>query len=903
MATWRRLESWLSWFPWYRRGARDADLARELRDHLELEAEEQRDAGLSPQQSRYAAHRALGNTLKIEEDVRAAWGFHWLETLAQDIRYALRMLRKSPGFTSVAILTLALGIGANTAIFSLVDSLVLRPVPVVHPGQIVFLTSARNGKGASPGTVFSYADFTDIRKQTGDVFSEVSAAGVFGKDGLAVDGKSQPMWSTYVTDNFFNLLGIKPALGRLILPSEGGVAGTDPVVVISYAYWKSRFNGDPGVIGKKASVNGVPVTIIGVAPEGFHGLTSLLDFQGYMPMGMGSVVKDVPEDFLVARENAQFVAVMARLRDEVSLQQAQAALNVVARRLSQQYPTADGSIVLGVLPLGPLGLATDPANLGTMSLVSALFLILAASVLVLACMNIANLFLVRAATRQREMAMRAALGATRTRLIRQLFTESLLLALLGCIAGIILGLGGSRAFSSIPLHTSLPVVLDFRFDWRVFAYALGAAILTGVLVGIMPALRAAGGNLNEILHEGGRTSTAGGYRMRSALVAAQVGGSLMLLIIAGLFVRSLENAQRTDLGFDASHVLNLTIDPHEAGYTETQAREFFHTLLDRARSLPGVQSASLATSVPMGYGGAAGATLKIDGYHPPRGQGNPSAGYNAVSSGYFETMHIALLRGREIRDSDTQNSQRVAIIDQTMANRYWRGLDPIGRYFYILDDPGHRIAVIGIARNAVQNQIFWQDQPFFYMPLSQQYSPAVTLQVRSFAAADGVARETSGLIRSLEPAMPVFDVQPMTTALDTLNGFLLFRFAAALAASLGVLGLILAVVGVYGVISYAASQRIHEIGIRLALGAQPMQILKMIFRQGFFIVGAGVLAGILAATAMARLVGNLLYGVSPTDPITFAAVAVLLSLVALLACYIPARRAMKVDPMVALRYE
>jgi len=560
-------------------------------------------------------------------------------------------------------------------------------------------------------------------------------------------------------------------------------------------------------------------------------------------------------------------------------------------------------MTLKALHLGPAGLMVDPTNPEILPFVSSVFLILAASVLVLACMNIANLFLVRAATRQREMAMRAALGATHARLVRQLLTESLLLALLGCGAGIILGLGGSRAFSSIPLHTSFPIILDFRFDWRVFAYALGAAVLTAALVGIVPALRAARGDINEILHEGGRTSTAGGHRLRSTLVAAQVGGSLMLLIVASLFVRSLENAQHVNLGFDPNHVINLTIDPHEAGYNETQAREFFRTLLDRTDSLPGVQSASLAASVPMAYGGSNGATLKIDGYQPPKGQKNPAASYNAVSSGYFETMHIRLLRGREIRDSDAQDSQRVAVIDQTMADRYWRGQDSIGRHFSTRDDPSHPTEVIGIARNAVETEIFTPDEPFFYVPLFQQYNPVVTLQARTTAAPELMAHEMSGLVHSLEPAMPVFDVQPMTVALDTLNGFLLFRFAAALAASLGILGLILTVVGVYGVISYAASQRTHEIGIRLALGAQPMQILKMIFRQGFIIVGAGVLAGVLAAEAMARLVGNLLYGVPPGDPLTYVTASALLAVVALLACYIPARRAMKVDPMVALRYE
>ena len=877
-------------FRWRKR--RNEELNEEIQGHLELAARENMESGLAQRDAQTAARHEFGSIALAEEVTRDMWGGRWLEDLLQDVRYGLRILRKSPGFATIAVLTLALGIGANTAIFSLVDCLVLRPIPMERPGEVVFLAAARNGSGLH--TAFSYPDFTDIQKQTGYIFSSVSAAEASVRDGLAVDGKSQPMWPIYVTGDFFDLLGFKPALGRFILPSEGSVAVADPVLVLSYAYWKSRFNGDPSVIGEKASVNGVAVTIVGVAPEGFHGITSLVDFQGYMPLGMGSALKDFPKDFLVARENAQFVAVIARLKAGVSLEQAQVALNVVARRLSEQYPTADRGMTLSAFHLGPIGLLTDPANLRLFPLVSALFLILAAAVLVLACMNIANLFLVRAATRQREMALRAALGAGRTRLVRQLFTESLLLALLGCIAGIIWGLGGSRASGSIPLHTSIPIILDFRFDWWVLAYAISAAILTAVLVGIVPALRAARGNLNEILHEGGRTSTAGGYRVRCALAAAQVGGSLMLLIIAGLFVRSLGKAQHTDLGFDPNHVLNLTIDPHEAGYDETQARAFFRTLLDRASAMPGVQSASLATSVPMAYGGGDFTTLEIDGYQQPKDQKNPSAGYNAVTPGYYKTMHISLLRGSEIQDSDSQDSQRVAVIDQAMADRYWRGQDPIGRHFSTTDDPAHPIEVIGNARNALQGELFTPDQPFFYVPFSQSYEPTATLQLRSAGAPEALTPEVTGLIRSLEPAMPVFDVQPMTTALDTLNGFLLFQFAAILAASLGILGLILAVVGVYGVISYAASQRTQEIGIRLALGAQPLQILKMILRQGFIIVGAGVLAGILAAAGMARLVANLLFGLPPGDPVTYVTASTLLAAVALVARWIPVRRAMRV---------
>ena len=868
----------------------------ELRFHIETFAEDLVRGGLSRQEAMRRARMEFGGIERAKEECREARGVTFLESLAQDIRFGLRMLRKSPGFTAVAVLTLALGIGANTAMFSLVDCLVVRPLPIDHPAQVAFLISSWNGSGSN--TAFSYPDFQEIRKQTANIFSDLSAFRMFQMDGLTVDGKSESMWGGYVTGNFFGQMGIKPMLGRFILPSEGSAAGADPVLVLSYSYWKSRFNADPTIIGQKASINGHPITIVGVAPAGFHGPTSLMDMQGYMPLGMAVTLNDAPPDLLSTREDTN-LALIARLRPDVNLQKAQPALNVVAQRLSEEF---HGRMTLSALHLGPAGLAVNPTNPGALSLVSTIFLILPASVLVLACMNLANLFLVRAATRQREMAMRAALGATRSRLIRQLLTESLLLATVGCVAGIILGVTASSSFSSIPLHTALPIILDFHFDWRVFTYALAAAVLTGVLVGIAPALRAARSDVNEILHEGGRTSTGGRQRLRSALIMAQVGGALMLLIVAGLFVRSLEKMQHTDLGFDPNHVLNLSIDPHESGYGETQAREFQKTMLDRARALPGIESASLAVSVPMGYNDS-GASLEIDGYQPPKGQKKPAAGYNAVSSEYFETMRIPLLRGRDIRDSDNQNSQHVAIINQAMADRYWHGQDPMGRHFTATYDPSHPMEVIGIAKNSYEDDIFNQNPPFFFVPLAQNYNSYATLQVRTAAAPEAMAREVTGLIHSLEPAVPVFDVQSMTTALDTLNGFLLYKFAAALAASLGILGLILAVVGVYGVISYAAAQRTHEIGIRLALGAQPMQILKMIFRQGFIIVGAGVLAGILGAAAMARLVGNLLFGVPPGDLLTYLSATVLLAAVALLACYIPARRAMRVDPMVALRYE
>jgi putative ABC transport system permease protein len=450
------------------------------------------------------------------------------------------------------------------------------------------------------------------------------------------------------------------------------------------------------------------------------------------------------------------------------------------------------------------------------------------------------------------------------------------------------------------------LLLNFGFDWRVFAFALGAALSSGFIVGIVPALRASGINLNDFLHDAERTGTGRRQRVRNALVIAQVAGSFMLLIVAGLFARSLVNVQHTDLGFDPENVVNLSMNPNQAGYSDAQAQQFLAVLLERVRTVPGVESASLAAAVPLG-GVNYGALLQIEGYQQAAGRQAPFARENMVSSDYFETMQIPILRGRGILDLDTADSQPVAVINEAMAAQFWPDQNPIGKRF-IRNEPNHpapvTLEIVGVVKNSRMTTLIssLSIQPCFYVPLAQSYQFPITLQVR---AADPLAL-THGildLIRTLAPMLPVFDVQTMTQALDTLNGLLLFKVGAVIAASLGILGLLLAVVGVYGVVSYAANQRTHEIGIRAALGAQPKQILRMILRQGCVTVGSGIIAGIVVSVAMARLVGNFLIGVSAVDPLTYLTVSALLAFFALAACYIPARRAMRVDPMVALRHE
>ena len=818
---------------------------------------------------------------------------NYLGNFLEDVRYGVRQMRRSPGFTAAAILTLAMGIGANTAIFSVVDSFLLRPLPVADPGQITVLDSPQKQGFALP--LFSIPDYRDLCVQAGTVFS-----GMFSYlsrfDGLSVNGKAERIRASYVSGNFFSTLGIQPAQGRFILPSEGETAGADPVMVLSYNYWKGRFGGDPEIVGTKVSVDGHPVTIVGVAPEGFYGTNVLVAQQAYLPLGM-AVFGQAP-DFM-ANRGSRLVYVGARLQPGRSFQQAQASLDVVARRLSQQYSDTDKDLAIEVFP--ELRARPIPQAGRLMVVIAGLFLGLTAIVLLLACVNVANIMLVRSTTREREMATRAALGAPRSRLVRQLLTESMLLALAGGAAGILLGYSGSRALGSVDLHANLSFWVGL--DWRVLAYALGAAILTGLIVGTVPALRAARGDLSAILRSGGRGMIGAHQRLRCALVVAQVGGSLMLLIIAGLFVRSLGAAQQTKLGFDPSHVLNLGMDPKEIGYSAAQNRAFYKTLIDDVRALPGVLSVSTAAAVPMGYV-IKGDSLAIDGYQPPSGQPAPNVSYNVISPDYFQTMRIPMARGRTFTDADDEKAQYVAIVNEVMAKHFWPNQDPLGRHFTMTREPKHSMQVVGIARDSRFLGVTLAINAHFYVPYAQhdEANSLETLQVRTAGAPELLIPEVERVVATVAPDLPVFDVETMTDALNTLAGLLIFKIGAALAAAFGILGIILATVGVYGVISYVASQRTHEIGIRMALGAHSQDILRMILGQGIVIVGAGLTIGLAAAFSAAHVVRNFVT-VSATDPLTYLIVSATLTLVAVLAGYIPARRATKVDPMVALRYE
>ncbi|PYU70294.1 MAG: permease [Acidobacteria bacterium] len=817
----------------------------------------------------------------------------------QDLRYAFRAFGKSPWFASLAVVTLALGIAVNTSIFSIINGFLMRPMPVPHPEQLTVLSLQQAGDKSLQS--FSYPDYLDLRDQSSS-FSDIIAYRVT-LAGLTADNRGDHCIATRVTGNYFSMLGVQPALGRLILPTEGQTPGADPILVLGYSYWQKRFTGNKSVIGKQVEANGHPLTIVGVAPKEFHGTYSIVDSDLYVPLSASIGTKDEKQvENTWMQRSERSLSLMARLKPGTKLKNAQASLDVVAQRLAEQHPDTDKGIAIRAFPEQLARPEPDPDN--TLPSVALAFMALAALVLLVACFNVTNVLLVRATARQREMAIRAALGAGRVRLVRQYLTESLLLALLGAGGGMLLGYWAMRFLSSIPLGTDLPLQLKFLPDVRVYFFALGAALVAGVIVGVFPALRVARHDVSSVLHDGGRGSSGGRRRqfLRGSLVVAQVAGSLVLLIVAGLFIRSLGKAQNIYLGFESSQVLDFSLDVQQIGYQESQGRAFYRELESRLRALPGVVSVAQAFSVPMGVMSTFD-SLNIERHPAQPGQQPPSVQYNMVTPGYFDTLHIPVRHGRAFTESDEEKTLAVAVVNQSMAKKFWPDEDPLGKRFSTKGPSGPFIEVVGVVQDGKYKGVIEVPQPHFYLPLSQAYIPLRTFHIRTAVPPESLSTQVQSQVRELAPSLAISEMQTLDQALQGLNGFLFFRLGAQLTGTMGLLGLILAVVGVYSVASYAAVQRTQEIGIRMAIGATPGDILKMVLRQGLGTVGIGLLAGLVAAFAGTRLLADLFYGVTPNDPVTYAAVAALLLAVVLLACWIPARRATRVSPVIALRFE
>jgi putative ABC transport system permease protein len=896
----------MSWKKFFRRRRWDDERARELSAYLETETAENIARGMPPQDAAAAAHRKLGNAARVREEIYRMNTLGWLEAVWQDTRFAARMLRKNPGFTAIAVLTLTLGIGANTALFSVVDWLVLQQLPVKNPKELTYLGFSRGG-ALNNDVRLSFREFEEIRDQSAGQLAGVAAAafggaagGQSGPDGMTVDGVTRPVQTFFVSDNFFSLLGLQPAVGGFFTPGEGNAAGKDPVVVLSFEYWQSRFHADQKIIGRSVAINGHPVTIIGVAPRGFAGPTPALHMQAYLPLGMLVIDAGTPPNFLSRPDNRPLL-LLARLKPGTSVSEASPALAVIGDRILKEHPRPDEKLgALRAVPLRPPMLASGEGN--PLGKFAAMLLVLGIFVLLLACLNVANLLLVRATLRRGEMAVRAALGAAQGRLVRLLLTESLLLALLGCGGGVLVGLAATRLLSSLAFPSSLALSLDLRFNWAVFSFAFAVALIAGVVVGIVPAFRAARGNVSAVLHESQRTSSGGRQRLRNMLVIAQVAGAMTLLIVAGLFVRSLHGVQHTDLGFNPRNVINLTFDANQIGYPKAQGERFYRDLLDRVRQMPGVESASLAAWVPMGdtqFGGR----VDVPGFETPTGQPQPTAYLNAVTPGYFATMGIPVLRGRDFTANDSASAQHVALINRAMAEKYWPGRDPMGREFLDPEDPKQPIQVVGIVQNFRMIDPYSPIDPAYFVPLAQHYYATQTLQIQSRGESASLTRNITALVDTLAPAMPVYGIGTMTQALNGLNGLYGFELVAVITGILGSLGLVLATVGVFGVMSYSVSQRTREIGIRMALGAQHGEILKLVGRQGLLVVAAGIVVGFLFSFAVGKLIQDFLVGIHSTDAVTYTAITLFLGVVAMAACFVPVRRALRIDPMLVLRNE
>ena len=824
----------------------------------------------------------------------AFWDALWLQQLRwedemfQDLRFGLRMLIKKPGFTVVAVLSLALGTGANTAIFSLVNTVMLRPLPIEKPQQLVALNNTAEGHAFA---TFSYPNYKDFRDRN-EVFSGLIAYR-FQPLSLSHEGINERVWGFEVSGNYFEVLGVGAALGRVISSEDDLTPGGHPVAVMSYKCWQQRFGADQSIIGKEVIVNGRSYMIIGVAPQGFYGTEVVSAPDLWFPVAMQAQL-EIGNSWLNDRR-VEGVFVQGRLKPEVTTARAQTALNAIALQLEREYPDINEDKRVALSPPGLFGLAFRGPALGFAGLLMAIVGI----VLLLACINLANLLLARAAERRREIAVRLALGASRFRLVRQLLTESLLLALAGGGLGLLPALWLLNLAMAFKVPINIPGAIDLRLDYRVFIFTVLLSIATGVLFGLLPALQATKTDLVPALKDEG--SFGGGRRswLKSTLMVSQMALSLVLLVGGGLMLRALERAQTIDLGFDPQHAVEVAFDLRLQGYESGQAKEFQKRLLERVRALPGAQATGMADMVPVDLHFSRTGVF-IEGQAVARTANAPTAMVNRVSPGYFQAMGTRLLQGRDFTEQDDEKAARVAIINETFARRFFPGEDPMGKRFSMGSPEATKTQVIGVVQDGKYAGLNEDPKPFVSRPLWQSSVGPTSVIVRTEDDPQRLIAAVRREVQEMDSHIPMSGA----TLVEKLSlPKLPARIAASILGSFGLLALALAAIGIYGVISYAVSTRTHEIGIRMALGAQKADVLKLVMANGMALTLTGVALGLAAALVLTRLMKSLLFGVSATDPMTFTVASLLLAVVALVACYLPARRATRVDPMDALRHE
>jgi predicted permease len=814
-----------------------------------------------------------------------------VDEFLRDTYFAVRMLMKSRVFSAVAVATIALGIGVNTAVFGVINGIIFRPLPVKDSARVEVIATFR----ASTPTLrpVSFPDLQDYRAATRQVFDDIGGYAV-GFMGLAYQGVGpERVLVTWVTGNYFSLLGIHPALGRLIAEEEGFPGDNAPVVVLGHSTWLRRFGGNRSIVGEKVALNGQPFTVLGVVPEDFRGTFAFSEAEVYMPGNWTS------RNLLDGR-SVRTLHTLARLRPGVRLERAQAALDVVAERLGREYPADDKGVRLKIVPERLARPEEDNARSNGFGATAMLTLV--ELVLLVAMMNVANLLLVRVAQRRRELAIRLALGAGRGRIVRQLLTEFAILAVLGGIVGFGLAAWVWRLLAIIRLPGDLPIRLDFHPDGRVLAYGIGATAFTALLVGLLAGRGEPSRNLHGPLHSAEALSPAnGGHNFRKLLLVAQLAISFVLLVTGGLFLRSLKQAERADFGFEVEGMLNLQMDVAQLGYSQSVGRTFFDEVERRVRNLAGIKAVAFAFSVPMGY---VGLSSRLEAEGRPANPGERIiAGKNIVGPNYFATMGIPIERGRSFTEADDERSRAVAIVNRRLADLLWPGQNPLGRRFSQAGPDGPWLEVVGVTPTGKYRFLFEDPQAYYYAPSAQEYTAMRVLHVRTVALPEALAPVIEREIHRIQPELPLYDVQTMKNALDGGYGLFTVRTGALFAAILAFIGLSLAVIGLYGVVSYMANERTHEFGIRIALGATRKAIAMTVVRSGATLMLRGTTVGLAGAWGLTRFLSKLLFRIPPLDFVSLAAAFVCVAVVTLIAMSIPAHRATRLDPVVALRSE
>jgi predicted permease len=899
----------------------DTEFSDEIREHLDLLTEENVRRGMPLAEARREAKIRLGGAEQLRETHREMIGIPFLETLFQDVRYALRMLKKNPGFTAIAVLTLALGIGANTAVFSLVSAVLLSPMPgIANPQQLVSLFRMQKN---DPFGVSGYPDYLDYRDRNHSFSGLAAHASAWMNLGT---GTPERIVGDVVTGNYFSVLGVRPTLGRLIVPDDDAKRDADPVVVLSYSFWQRKFGASRAVLGSKVVLNGYPFTVVGVASRDFTGVLPELKTDVWMPMSM------LHEGFPSSRGGHYFeerawgwLGIFGRRKLGVSFEQAQTDMRVVAQQLALAYPITNTGHSVALAR----GVGIEPDERADLKNFLGLLFAAVGLLLLIACANIAGLFLVRATGRRREISVRLALGATRRRLIRQLVTEGLFLSLVSGALGLILAPWIIRVSVHYAQPTSVIRDSNVNPDASVLVFTLLVSILAGVAFTALPALRSSSPDVLTSLKEGAPSSARNQSLLQRLLAAAQVGASFVLLIAAGLLFHNMHKILNSDPGFDTKNIFIASIDLTKQGYqkgnddsadsfrnTDGQAVNgkrgdiFYHQLFERLAHLPEVSSASLSTSVPPNPW-PGGASVFHPGEEPPQNllrgqefQRGLRVNIVNVSPHYFRTLGIPLMQGRDFDLGDDETAPGKAIVSRNLAERMWPGENVIGKRISwptVEGPPRPPLEIVGVVADCKYLSLTEPPPLILYVPLFQNYSGGVTIALHTTLLPGVALAELRRAIADLDRTLPLFE----TKTIQEQVGFSVWQqeMASSLIGAFGMLAVFLAALGLYGVIAHSVSQRTHEIGIRMALGAQPGQVLRMVVREGMLLTATGVAGGIVAALGLTRFMASLLFGISPTDPLTFASIAILLTVVALLACYIPARRAMRVDPMIALRYE